>query len=553
MLAERCFCHLRPLKQIKRKSGKKYLLKIFNKRWGIALTTIVFVLSGTLYADDNNAWNEIDRIGLYNSIEEGQIVRNIWEDYTQEEATQLLDSLPSTLRSPVYRDVVKRILLSSGKASKEEIDSPALLAKRLSLLIRYGLFEDAQSLYSLAVEKNTLSQDYDLALIGLQLTMLNGDVAPICLDVEAFSEQFRDMPAWRELSMFCQLRFGSNNKVSVTETSFKHFPILKKILTSKSITLSKDQNVFDTLLIYSNNMGIKQKYDVNARDVESLSDLALALAVQSRHQSQKTYQCYAVEAAKRGVKNISFLKKSYDDHKFSKEIFDNGGGNVTLHPCDIPAFFYQKLQKDMAEEDKIILAAAMIDVTKRIPDIALAPMYDHLSVLTLLNHQWRSVFVQPLVKKDTSTTYESVVFPLEHLQKANRLNRKNYIKWYDDQNHKNILRQYNIDPASVLYISSILSGDFNHFTGKNKKNDYEKLFSLTYVEKSLGLGLGFNDYIVQNYSNDNHAAALIKMIEIVGSYQPQDIHLSDIAVILSALKAYKLEKNAIALSFEYLQ
>lgn len=527
-------------------------MKIFNKIWVVALI-IVFYLPYSLNANDDKAWNEIDRIGLYNSIEEGQIVRNIWEDYTQEEAVELLDNLPNTLRSPVYRDVVRRILLSSAKTSKEEVDSPALLAKRLSLLIRYGLFEDAKSLYSLAVEKNTLSQDYELALIGLQLTMLNGDVAPICLDVEAFSEQFRDMPAWRELSTFCQLRFGSNNKVSVKETSFKYFPILKKILTSKSTTLQKDQSVFDTLLTHSNNIGMEQKYDTNARDVKSLSDLALALAIQSRHQSQETYQCYAVEATKRGIKGASFLKESYDNHEFSKEIFDKDSGNVTLHPCDIPAFFYQKLQKDMTEEDKIILISAMMEVTKHIPDVALVPMLDQLSFLSSPSHQWRSVFVQPLVKKDMKATYESIVYPLEYLQKANRLNQDDYKNWYDDKNHQNILKLYNIDPASVLYISRILNGDIDKLKGKRSDQDYENFFSLTYEKKSLSLGLGFNDYIAQNHSNDNHAATLVEMIALVGNIQPQEMHLNDIAVILSALKAYKLEKNAITLSFEYLQ
>jgi hypothetical protein len=503
--------------------------------------------------EHDEVWNDIDRLGLYNTLEDGQIVRNIWDNYTQEEDLNLLNTLPDTLRSPVFRDVVKRILLSTAKPSKEDINSPALLAKRLSLLIRYGLFNDAQSLYDLAVKKNTLSQDYDLALIGLQLTMLNGDIAPICLDVEAFSEQFRDMPAWRELSTFCQLRFGSNDKINVKATTFKQFPILKNILTLDSIPLQKNKGSFDTLAIYADNKITDDDYNNNGRDASTLNDIALALTIQPRYKSQESYQCYAIEAAKRGIKDTNFLAKIYRDHTFSDELLNNGGGDISLHPCNIPAFFYQKLQQDITDEDKAIMIAAMMDVTKHIPNIALTPMHDKLSNLTVPHHQWRSSFLYSLIGETIPKSYGSIVSPLRILEKENQLNKKDYIEWYTEQNHKDILLQHDIDPASILYISYILNGDLNHLKGKTKKQNYENLFSLTYAKKSLSLGLGFNDYIAKSHSDDNHAATLIKMIAIVGNIQPQEVHLNDIAVILSALKAYKLKKNAIALSFEYLQ
>lgn len=503
--------------------------------------------------DDVQQWNNIDRIGLYTKKDEGQIVRNIWKEYTQEEAIELLNHLPNTLRSPAYRDTIKRVLLSEAKPTKDEITSPALLAKRIDLLIQYGLFTDAQALYDLAVEQNTLSTDYDLALIGLKLSMLNGDIAPICLDVEAFSTQFRDMPAWREISTFCKLRFGSSKKTKASKTNFTHFPVLKKILTHENLKFSDASNTWNALTLYSDNKISEKHYNQSARELSELSDLNIALGTKSRFKSRETYQCYMIEAAKRGIHDIDVLKDSYISAKFSENDLTNDGGDIRLHPCDITAFFYQKLQQDITEEDKDILAAAMLDVSKEIPDIALSPMAEYLNNVQTPLHKWRATQIKAFAHDTIPESYLPTSKPLLSWLDTNQISKKDYIEWYNTDNHSDLFKTKSIDPASILYISRILSGDLNHLKSKTTKKDYGKLFSLTYDKKSLGLGLGFSDYIASYNSDDDHAAALIMLIAKTGEYAPKDIHLNDLAVILSALKAYKLEKNAITLSFEYLQ
>lgn len=172
------------------------------------LSLLVFV--APVMANDDFNWNTIDRMGLYDREHDSQIKRDIWNNYSQEQAVEALDILPNKLTSPSYRELAKRLLLSDAPKSKDGIESPALLAARLDKLISFGFLMDATELYQSAKESGDLPDNFELSMIDVQLTLAKSALAPVCLDIQASSSTFRDMPAWRELSDFCRLRFGSS-------------------------------------------------------------------------------------------------------------------------------------------------------------------------------------------------------------------------------------------------------------------------------------------------------------------------------------------------------
>lgn len=516
------------------------------------LACILTLLSIPLTAKANTEdydWRKIDRIGLYDKKSKKQIKRNIWKDYTQNEAVKALNNLPTRLTSSTYRELATRLLLSEASPSKEDITSPLLLAKRLEKLIYYGLFDEATELYQQITQNESLPVNFELSLINIQLTLTNGSLAPICLDVQASSAAFRDMPAWRELSDFCRLRFGSAEKIKMNELKFTHFPDFKNILQSDNVSISDLTSNLGTLIAFGDKRVSKQSYDNQARNINELPDLVIKLALKRPYSTNETYQCYAIEAVKRGIINIETLAKIYENAEFNDTALEAHAGEIALHPCDVPAYFYQLLNK-ADNEDKPTLINAMILTTESVPAQALSPMARLIKdYASDKSSPWRSSVILAVNDIPVSDS----LLPLAIIQKQESLKKDTYLTWLKTDKNDLLLKDKSIDLAAPHYILQTLATKNINFTDSIKNKKYGNFFSLTYAKKSLGLGLGFNDFIAKAYDNDNHVLVITQLLGAVGHRDVQNMHPDVIAVILSGLKAYKLEKEAVATAFEYLQ
>ena len=524
--------------------------KRFNMR--VILLFLLLAIAIPAIANDDFDWNTIDRMGLYDRKHDSQIKRNIWDDYSQEQAIQALNILPNKLTSPSYRELAKRLLLSDAPKSKDDIDSPALLAKRLEKLISFGFLMEATELYQKAKDSGDLPDNFELSMIDVQLTLANGALAPVCLDVQASSSAFRDMPAWRELSNFCRLRFGSSEKIKLSDLKFENAPDLKNVLESDSIAIDTPQSNLGILVAFSDKRISDASYNAKANMAYNMPDLTIKMALNNAYVQNKTYQCYAIEAAKRGMIDTTELSNIYTNAKFSDETLSSDGGEITLHPCHIPAYFYQRLQKD-EESHKEQLVNTLLSATTALPAYALSPMVDMIANNALPNNQWRASIILGALEKSIPDSFESNVEPLDSLSKNESLREKTFTEWLKNDIHQNIIKKNNIDLALLPYISSSLTSDNGNFTNNRKKIEYGKLFSLTYGKKSLYLGLGFNDYIETAHDNDDHVKVITSLLTLAAETDVKNFNPYDLSVILSGLKAYKLEKKAVALVFEYLQ
>ena len=504
-------------------------------------------------AQDKFEWSLIDRIGIYQAPEDGQLNQDVWKGYSQAKALDVINQLPDSLTNAQYRELAKRLLLSEAKVSKEEIDSPALLSARLNKLISYGLFEDAMELYQKVDELRGDAVDFDLSLIDIQMTLLNGTLAPVCLDIQADSANFRDMPAWRELSDFCLYRFGSANKVKMDSWSFKSMPVLDMLLKRDSVDIHESKTNLGTLIAFMDNKIDPESYNMAARKLGDLNDLKIKLALDKRFANQETYQCYAIEAAKRGIIHSKDLEMIYQSASFPNDMLHSISGVITIHPCAVPAFFYQRLKIAQSPEESGKNVNSMMSVTREIPIAALSPMSRDIETYVNNEHQWRAAILLGMQGMDIPQTFDTNVWPLQSIQKANLMSNEDYIDWLNKDNHTDFFRNDNRDPALPLYISKAFTSDFNNFRTNKENNEYEKLFSLTYVGKSLQLGLGFNDFVRLAYDNNDTAAVVSHLLSAAGQYDVTEMHPRDISVILSGYKAYKLDKEAVIIAFEYLQ
>lgn len=524
-------------------------------RFLFLLALFTLIPSGLINAQDKTAeaW-EIDRVGLNISEQYDFLGDNHWQDYSQSDAIEALSRFPDILAEAEYRPLVKALLSSESRPFEEDLGAPSLLSKRLNLLIRYGFIEDAKNLLAFAEDRYDITKDTGLSLVRLKLSLLEGELAPVCLDIQASAEQFRDMPSWRELVKFCRYRFESETSINYDDLNFRNYPHLKYILadtTSHTI----NYNDLEILAAYADNkLFDDQSYKTLAAETDTLRDLLILLASQKQFNHKDTHQCYVIEAVSRGLRDWQYLQESYGNVVFEDTILDNNSGQVTMHPCSVPAFFFQKIQAAETEINRRNFLNAIFAATESMPVAALLPFADFITNTQISeNHHWRAAIISAQANGTIPDSLLPIAMPLKAILEKESLNESDYIEWANIESHENILEQSHIDIATPLYFLQIINGEINNLDNRYENNKYENIFPLTYEKKSLNLGLGFTGFMSALLDNRDPVAVLTRLMSLTAHNRIRDYSTKDAAVILSVLKAYKLEKEYVMLAFEYLQ
>lgn len=491
-------------------------------------------------------WNEINTLGLYTTAEEGRLSDNIWDDYSQDRALQTLNNYPHTLRNPAYRSVVKKILLSHAPALDEDVESPALLARRLAMLVQYGLFAEAEELYKKVGD--TVHKDYSLALIGLALTLKDGSLAPACLDIQASTTQFRDMPAWRELAQYCALRFEGGDTFKNDSLSFKQYPLFNVLLMGDLVSLPYDMSYIETLVAFADNRIPDSLYNRAAQNIDQQSDIFISMALSDRNKEKPTYRCYAIEAAARGLIQTETLADIYMNTPFDKDDLTGKNGAVTMHPCDVPAFFYQRVNKSDNKKAELEL---MLGSTGNISAFALSPFADILAQHMLdERYLWQAGIILGISGKPLPD--HVILSPLRTIIDSNQIRHNDAIAWKEAVQSTASEMHLPQDIALPVYYSRSSSVDFLNFAKNKDEFNYENFFSLTYSRKSLHSAIGMTDTMSAARRHNDIPRLFLVALSQAGSHDPKDMEPRAIAGILSSLNDYKLDNEKHMLAFDAL-
>lgn len=515
------------------------------------LAITLYFASQTSRAEDVD-WKQLNTAGIIDEKSDENIVRNIWREYTQENAIRNLSYYPISLQSPAYRSIVRKILLANSSPLKDDsIESPDLLVKRLEMLLQYGLFEDAESLYqSLPIDAR--QDEFGLALIGILLTLKNGELAPACLDIQASTTQFRDMPSWRELSHYCQLRFGSSEKATSDDLSFKKFPSFNDMLVNDFKTTDKLASLTEILVAFSDNQISRITYNNTARDINTATDLFVRMALKDSYKQFETYQCYVIEGAARGLLDQNQLADYYKQAVFSEDDLNGHNQAIKMHPCDVPAYFFQRFQNYTPETITAQELNVFLSATQDISVHALAPLAHYLDQAKIdAQYQWDAALIK--MAAGIPLDENPMITPLVRIQNANPTKESEANTWLETLKSSYDSASLPFDTALPLYYSRINSGEFSKFNNKRDEFNYENFFSLTYQRKSLNSGLGKIDAMSLALRNDDVVRLFMIALSKAASEKPNTLSPDEIAGILSSLGKYKLEKEKLILAIDALQ
>jgi hypothetical protein len=139
------------------------------------------------------------------STENGGFGTGMWRGTPRALIERFLPQLPAAMRSPVLRDLTRRLVLSSAEMPSREPQSgakpaPSLIAARILLLQSMGAFKDARDLTNLMPKR---LRDSKLLQLQAEDRLYANDYGNACQIVDNAGEHLAQS-YWQRLLVFCQ-------------------------------------------------------------------------------------------------------------------------------------------------------------------------------------------------------------------------------------------------------------------------------------------------------------------------------------------------------------
>lgn len=150
------------------------------------------------------------------SLENGGFGTEMWRGTPRNIIERLVPRLPAAQRSPVLRELMRRLLLSAaamptaGEAAEPK-QGQSLIGSRVALLQSMGAFKDAHALTALLPKR---SEDPYLLRLQAEDRLYANDYGSACQIVGDASE-FLARPYWQRLLIFCQMLQGDRESAAL--------------------------------------------------------------------------------------------------------------------------------------------------------------------------------------------------------------------------------------------------------------------------------------------------------------------------------------------------
>jgi hypothetical protein len=159
-----------------------------------------------------NALNDLDpdSVGVIDDAS-GGLGAEMWQGIDRSFVSRAIASLPSRVRSPTMRNLMRRLLLTQAAAPKGEKSKPGLFQLRIKALFASG---DLKSALSLIASAPTGSREEYLVRFGVDGQLFQNNTAGACQRVRAYSDEFKG-DYWQQVAAFCLAMAGKRAEASL--------------------------------------------------------------------------------------------------------------------------------------------------------------------------------------------------------------------------------------------------------------------------------------------------------------------------------------------------
>lgn len=156
--------------------------------------------------------NELDpdSVGVLDDAS-GGLGAEMWRGIDRSFVARAIASLPSRVRSPTMRGLMRRLLLTQAVAPKGEKSEPGLFQLRVKALFASG---DLKSALSLIASASTGAREEYLVRYGIDGQLFQNNTAGACQRVRAYSDEFKGA-YWQQVAAFCLAMAGKRAEASL--------------------------------------------------------------------------------------------------------------------------------------------------------------------------------------------------------------------------------------------------------------------------------------------------------------------------------------------------
>ncbi|NKB19166.1 MAG: hypothetical protein GKS01_01360 [Alphaproteobacteria bacterium] len=151
-----------------------------------------------------------DSVGVIDDTS-GGLGTEMWQGTSRSFVARAIASLPSRVRSPTMRKLMRRLLLTQAVAPKGENTEPGLFQRRVKALFASGDIKSAMSLVSSAP---TRAHAEHLVHFGIDGQLFQNNTAGACQRVRAYSDEFKGI-YWQQVSAFCLAMTGKKAEAAL--------------------------------------------------------------------------------------------------------------------------------------------------------------------------------------------------------------------------------------------------------------------------------------------------------------------------------------------------
>lgn len=151
-----------------------------------------------------------DSVGVIDDAS-GGLGTKMWQGIDRSFVARAIASLPTRVRSPTMRKLMRRLLLTQAVAPEGEKTEPGLFQLRVKALFASG---DLKSALSLIASAPTGAREEYLVRFGIDGQLFQNNTAGACQRVRAYSDEFKGA-YWQQVVAFCLAMAGKRAEASL--------------------------------------------------------------------------------------------------------------------------------------------------------------------------------------------------------------------------------------------------------------------------------------------------------------------------------------------------
>jgi hypothetical protein len=261
---------------------------------------------------------DAEGFGLFHSLADGGLGKNLWDDAKRSEIIPLLETMPVSARYTGVQHLLFGTLLTAADTSQIENDIPPeagrdLLSLRLRKLIDAGAYQQAVELYSKVPDEATSES---IVRSGIYAMLFTGEEYLACVELKTVIDRYASLDFFKTLNAYCDVTLSDmpdDRSWDILRSSPDQ--ILVTLASDKKFTFNYDPEKFSEFTFLERAMIVAEARlrsgDERRTNFKNVPPAHIQLLMKATDLTQKDKFLLSLRATEWGLMKIDDLTEIY--------------------------------------------------------------------------------------------------------------------------------------------------------------------------------------------------------------------------------------------------